>query len=102
MDIQTQRPSAISWQLPTFYCPFGHEQIHPQFERVEAETIAWLDAKGIYPTDRARDWGLAGNWAEFMCRISPTGPVERLILFSQWSYVLTSLDDDQDGDTTAG
>ncbi|MGP3983211.1 terpene synthase family protein [Streptomyces sp. KR80] len=102
----THRPSAIGWRLPPFYCPIARDvDIHPAAERIEERAVAWIDAFGIYPDATERAWGLAGNAAEYTCRMIPHGDEEPILLFVEWNYWATALDDwhdsGADGITTA-
>jgi hypothetical protein len=86
------RPSAIGWQLPSFYCPI-EPAVHPGAARLEPQAMAWADAFGLYPDEVERAWGAATHSTDFSCRIIPYGEDDRLLLFILWNHWAFALDD---------
>lgn len=78
--------------VPPLYCPLP-TRMHPDSPAIGRRSVAWLDAFGLLPDDRARARIGATRPAEWACRIAPGGSAAGLQLVSDWTHLGFVIDD---------
>jgi Terpene synthase family 2, C-terminal metal binding len=79
-------------QLPPLYCPID-AAIHPEHERIDRESRAWLDRYRLFTSDIDRAWVIARHYGEAMSRIYPRGIADRVTLTARWLHWIFYVDD---------
>lgn len=79
-------------RMPSLYCP-GPAKTAPDSQRLDANTIAWMDRLGVYGDREQRDYLARMSIGSFAALTIPDGPAERLQVYSDLIAWVFAFDD---------
>jgi len=79
-------------KVPELHCPF-EPAIHPDVTAIQAASVAWAEAHGLAPNDRAKKRLGLSKIASLVSRAHPDAPRDRVQIAADWTTLFCLLDD---------